>query len=75
MCYYSIITSQLLRLMQVQPIRCKCCPRIETSQLICCANQLTGFYMKKTMALNGLKLDSNICGVHKSTKMNNRYFV
>ena len=28
---------------------------IETSQLICCANQLSGFYMGKTLALNGLK--------------------
>ena len=35
----------------------KCCPHIETSQLICCANQanqLTGFYMRATLALNGL---------------------
>ena len=28
---------------------------IETSQLICTANQLTFFYMKATLALNGLK--------------------
>ena len=28
---------------------------IETSQLICRANQLTGFYMRATSALNGLK--------------------
>ena len=27
---------------------------IETSQLICCASQLTGFYMRATLALNGL---------------------
>ena len=27
---------------------------IETSQLICTANQLTGFYMRATLALNGL---------------------
>ena len=33
----------------------KCCPHIETSQLICCANQLTGFYMRATLAFNGLK--------------------
>ena len=25
------------------PIKCHCCPHIETSQLICTANQLTGF--------------------------------
>ena len=29
-------------------------PHIETSHLICCANQLTGFYMMDTLALNGL---------------------
>ena len=27
---------------------------METSQLICCANHLTGFYMIATLALNGL---------------------
>ena len=32
----------------------KGCPHIETSQLICKANQLTGFYMRVTLALNGL---------------------
>ena len=29
----------------VYPIKRQCCPHIETSQLICTANQLTGFYM------------------------------
>ena len=38
-----------------KPIKCQCCHHIETSRLICCANQLTGFYMKATLALNGLK--------------------
>ena len=33
---------------------------IETSQLICCANQLTGFYMRSTLALNGLIFKSNL---------------
>ena len=28
---------------------------IKTSQLICKANQLTGFYMRATLAFNGLK--------------------
>ena len=32
------------------PIKCQCCSHIETSQLICCANQLTGFYMRETLA-------------------------
>ena len=35
-------------------IKCQCCPPIETSQLIYTANQLTGFYMRATLALNGL---------------------
>ena len=38
-----------------QPIKCQCCPHIETSQLICTVNQLTGFYMRETLALDGLK--------------------
>ena len=38
-----------------KPIKCQCCPHIETSQLICCANQLTGFYMRATLIFNGLK--------------------
>ena len=35
-------------------MKCHFCPHIETSQMIYCANQLTGFYMRATMALNGL---------------------
>ena len=31
-----------------------CCPHIEISQLVCCANQLTGFYMRATLVFNGL---------------------
>ena len=34
--------------------KCQCCPHPETSQLICTANQLTGFYMRVTLTLNGL---------------------
>ena len=32
-------------------------PSIETSQLICTANQLTGFYMRAALAFNGLNED------------------
>ena len=39
----------------IQPIKCQCCPPIETSQLICTANQLTDFYMRATLALDGLR--------------------
>ena len=35
----------------VEPIKCQCSPHIETSQMICTANQLTGFYMRATLAL------------------------
>ena len=35
---------------------CQGCPHIETSQLICTANQLTGFYMRATLAITRLIL-------------------
>ena len=43
--------------MVAQPIKCHCCPHIESSQSICTANQLTGFYKRATLVLkvlNGL---------------------
>ena len=46
-----------------KPIKCQCCPHIETSQLICCPNQLTGFYTRATLALN--KLNKNGCHLIK----------
>ena len=39
----------------INPLKCQCCPHIETSQLISTANQLTGFYMMATLAFNGLR--------------------
>ena len=41
------------------PIKCQCYPHIETSQLICCENQLTGYYMRATLVVNGL-IDQNM---------------
>ena len=35
-------------------MKCQCCPHIETSLLICTANQLTGFYMRATLVFKGL---------------------
>ena len=35
-------------------LKCQCCPHIKTSQLICTANQLTDFYMRSKLGLNGL---------------------
>ena len=40
---------------------CQCCPYIETNQLICTANQLTGFYVRATLAFNGLNSRQNSC--------------
>ena len=37
-----------------QPVKCQCCPHIETRLLICCVNQLTDLYMRATLAFNGL---------------------
>ena len=34
---------------------------METSELICSANQLTGFYMRATLALNGLTIAAKLC--------------
>ena len=42
----------------VSPIKCQCCPHMETSQLICFANKLTGFYMRATLAFTGLSVRS-----------------
>ena len=36
-----------------KPIKCQCCRHIETSQLICIANQFAGFYVRATLAFNG----------------------
>ena len=38
-----------------QSIKSQCSPHIETSQLICTANQLICFYTEATLAFNGLK--------------------
>ena len=41
------------------PIKCQSCHHIETSQLICRASQLTGFYMMATLAFNELRITAN----------------
>ena len=48
-----------------QHIKCQCCPQVETSQLISCANQLTGFYIRDTLALKGLTSSKNLGTVFK----------
>ena len=41
-------------------------PHIKTRQLICSANQLTGFYMRATLAFNGITRTLSLAFVHKS---------
>ena len=41
--------------MTSQPFNEQCPSHIETSPLICFANQLTGFYMRGTLAVKGLR--------------------
>ena len=36
-----------------QPIKCQCCPFVESSQFME-FDQVAGFYMRETLALNGL---------------------
>ena len=37
-----------------QPIKCQCCPHIETNKLIGTPDQLTGFYMRAALVFIGL---------------------
>ena len=50
---YSTHTTQKIKF----SIKCQCCPHIEISQLTCTASQLTDFYMRATLALNGLNIN------------------
>ena len=48
-------------------IKSRICHHIETSQLICWANQLTGFYMMTTITFNELTtsiLNVNMCNFY-----------
>ena len=42
------------------PEQCQCSHHIETSQLICRANQLTGFYMMETLAVEMGRYETDI---------------
>ena len=50
------LTETFAGMKRSQPIKCQCCHHIETGQLICIANQSTDFYMKATLAFNGLTI-------------------
>ena len=39
---------------EFNPLNANCYPHIETSQLICIANQLTRFYVRATLVFSGL---------------------
>ena len=58
--YYipSVMEKESFPWISLCPINCQCCPHMETSQVICTANQLTGVYMRATLAINGLKSNS-----------------
>ena len=45
-------------------------PKTETNQLICIANQLTGFYMRVTLAFNELRLLLFLLNFRKQTRKN-----
>ena len=49
-CKELLIWSHLLK----KSFKFHCCHHIESSQLIWCANQLTGFYTRATLEFNGL---------------------
>ena len=53
-------------------------PPYRTSQLICCANQLAGFCMRATPALNGLNLETltlilSVVGQRKKISIGNHF--
>ena len=51
--------SVIVEFPRLKPITFQCCTDMETSQLICTASQLTGFYVGATLALNGLNPKSD----------------
>ena len=51
--------SRLLSLNSPLTFNDRCPSHIETSQLICSANQLTGFYVRGTLLVKGLKINTH----------------
>ena len=60
--YYEANSSNLINVYSpyspISLVKRQSCHHIETTQLICSANQLTGFYMMVTLAFNELILDA-----------------
>ena len=50
-------TAQKIKI-SINSFKRQSCHHIETSQLVCRANQLTGFYMMATLAFNELRISS-----------------
>ena len=55
-----VIKIQILSLDRLNSLNVSHCPHIETSQLICSANQLTGFYMRETLTFNELNEQNEV---------------
>ena len=50
----------------------QCSHHIETSQLICSANQLTGFYMMRTLVVKGLNLMKRLVEIFAGNNHQNK---
>ena len=55
-----VIKIQILSLDRLNSLSASHCPHIETSQMICSANQLTGFYMRETLKFNELNEQNKV---------------
>ena len=55
-----VIKIQILSLDRFNSLNANHCPHIETSQLVCSANQLTGFYMRETPTFNELNEQNEV---------------
>ena len=55
-----VIKIQILSLDRLNSLNASHCPHIETSQLICSANQLTCFYMRETLTFNELNEQNEV---------------
>ena len=74
--YYCIHVFIIMTL--IISFKCQCCPHIETSQLICCVNQLnqlTVFSMRTTLAFNGLTSLEKKIAIPKLSKTRQNFFL
>ena len=57
---FLVIKIEILSLDRLNSLNVSHCPHIETSQLICSANQLTGLYMRETLTFNELNEQNEV---------------